>query len=283
MLRSGHLCGMLQFKPSDVSSKAGPPGSPSAALDDPSCSCVSIETTMWPFFARGRLNEPLRQPQARQHPYRDEFDVIANGGPGVPQSTPDHGTELDDDTRCNDPKADPLEMRKEVEAEKEEGKGQEKCVAAINVGFESAGEASGTPLLPGEEDMLPEGSRYRPWLVPLWRLHFYQDFIGSTFTTGRPLSETVEELKTGVSTPESLPPIEALFHRGVWYGMGNRRLACFNMAYRSTEPRRLIPVLASHIPSDEELLHQGTGRSVRIGHGMIVNGLFTMQYSLPRD
>jgi hypothetical protein len=132
------------------------------------------------------------------------------------------------------------------------------------------------PFVRGAEDALPEGSFYRAWMVPLCRLRFYQDFICGTFTNGRSLGTTVEELKTGAVTPETLPPIEALFHRGVWYGMGNRRLACFNIVYGKSDPFRLIPVLASHIPAGEELLHQGSGTRVRVGNGFVQDGLIKL-------
>ena len=128
---------------------------------------------------------------------------------------------------------------------------------------------------------LPSGSYAVPWIVPLSELRFYQDYICGTFTNGRSLASTIEELRLGAITPETLPPIEALYHRGVWYGMGNRRLACFFMVYSASDPHRPIPVIASYIPEDEELLNQGDGKQVRVGTGMQTENGIIVDYRRP--
>ena len=72
-------------------------------------------------------------------------------------------------------------------------------------------------------------------------------------------------------TPDSLPVMDAMFWRGRWYGMGNRRLTCYHFVY-AAYPNALIPVLATHVPDEEVLQPQGRGTSVRIGGGLFVDG-----------
>eukprot|EP00760_Papus_ankaliazontas_P020311 PhM_4_TR18334/c0_g4_i1/m.9238 len=102
--------------------------------------------------------------------------------------------------------------------------------------------------------------------VPLDALHFYQDYINTSFSDSRRLQDTIDQLRDGTVTPSTLPPMEALHWRGKWYGMGNRRLACYKIAAEGVAPPRpQIPVLALFLPSSERMCPQGTGHTVKFG------------------
>eukprot|EP00759_Apiculatamorpha_spiralis_P041906 PhF_6_TR40337/c1_g4_i1/m.59985 len=113
------------------------------------------------------------------------------------------------------------------------------------------------------------GSRipyYVSTTIPICQINFYQNSIATTFSNGRSLKDTIAFLEEqGIQALQDIPSIEALHWRGKWYGMGNRRLACYHYVYRD-HPETLIPVKALFL-SDSELLNpQGDGTSVRLGH-----------------
>eukprot|EP00759_Apiculatamorpha_spiralis_P044506 PhF_6_TR41464/c1_g1_i1/m.62866 len=113
---------------------------------------------------------------------------------------------------------------------------------------------------------------YTDTKVPLKALHFYQSYISSTFSNGTPLSDTISFLeKEGTKAFKVIPPIEALHWKGKWYGMGNRRLACYHYAFRD-QPDVLIPVKALFLLDDNTLLPQGNGVMVRLGNPVRLPG-----------
>lgn len=120
-------------------------------------------------------------------------------------------------------------------------------------------------------------------MVPLDQIFFYQDYICNQFMEGRFLTDTIQQLTTGVITPETLPKMDCLFFNNRWYGMGNRRLACFHYVFRN-EPTRLIPVRSLVIPRGQQLFPQGDGLHVKLGGGHFLGGqmLFTMKHCTAR-
>lgn len=116
-------------------------------------------------------------------------------------------------------------------------------------------------------------------MIPLNQIYFYQDYICNQFMEGRFLTDTIRQLSKGELTPEMLPRMDCLFYNNRWYGMGNRRLACFHYVYRH-EPTRLIPVRALVIPQGQHLFPQGNGLTVKLGGGHFLDGymMFAMKH-----
>jgi hypothetical protein len=116
-------------------------------------------------------------------------------------------------------------------------------------------------------------------MVPLNQIFFYQDYICNQFMEGRFLTDTIRQLQRGEVTPETLPRMDCLYYNNRWYGMGNRRLACFHYVYR-LEPTRMIPVRALVIPKGQQLFPQGDGLTVKLGGGHFLDGymMFTMKH-----
>ena len=79
--------------------------------------------------------------------------------------------------------------------------------------------------------------------VPLSWLFFYQTTVFSSFSCGMRLQDTVDELRSGVTLPHTLPLMYALVMQGKVYGMGTRRLTCFHYVWGQSDPHKLIPVL----------------------------------------
>eukprot|EP00759_Apiculatamorpha_spiralis_P041902 PhF_6_TR40337/c1_g1_i1/m.59980 len=71
-----------------------------------------------------------------------------------------------------------------------------------------------------------------PLNIKISEIYFYQNYIQARFTEGRTLLSTIQSLESGAIKPQDIPSIEALHWRGKWYGMGNRRLACYHYVYR---------------------------------------------------
>ncbi|CUI14214.1 Hypothetical protein, putative [Bodo saltans] len=103
--------------------------------------------------------------------------------------------------------------------------------------------------------------------LPLKEIFFYQDYISQRFMDGRLLTDTIAALQRGDLSPHTLPAIQCLKYRGRWYGMGNRRLACYHHVYRDT-PDKMIPVEALELPDDEGFNALGDGKQVRVGGGL---------------
>lgn len=117
--------------------------------------------------------------------------------------------------------------------------------------------------------------------VPLCQIYFYQDYVCNQFMDGRFLTATIDDLRSGKHTPETLPLIECLGYRGRYYGMGNRRLSCFHHVFRST-PDRLIPVRFLEVDQNSAFFPQGDGMTVRLGGGLVLDGrvVFCMKHCL---
>ena len=129
----------------------------------------------------------------------------------------------------------------------------------------------------GPSDPIPPvGTSGVAMTVALEDLNFYQDYVSNHFMSGKSLNNTIRDLQNGEISPESLPPIEALYWRGKWYGMGNRRLSCFHYVYRN-DPQRRIPVVASILEDDTLLMPQGNGKTVRLGGGLMLGGSYKFQ------
>jgi hypothetical protein len=103
--------------------------------------------------------------------------------------------------------------------------------------------------------------------LPLKDILFYQDYISQRFMDGRLLTDTIAALQQGNATPHTLPRMQCLKYRGRWYGMGNRRLACYHYVFRDT-PNKMIPVDALELPDDEGFNALGDGKQVRVGGGL---------------
>jgi hypothetical protein len=119
-----------------------------------------------------------------------------------------------------------------------------------------------------------------PDKIPLKDIYFYQDYVSPQFMDGRSLKKTIDELRNGTVTPETLPPIYVGRFKGRWYGLGNRRLSCFHYVYKD-EPGRLIPVQAYNDVGGSANFHpQGDGLTVRLGGGMMLDGkaVFSMKH-----
>lgn len=145
-----------------------------------------------------------------------------------------------------------------------------------NIAPASGGVATNPQLCASSTSVRPQFEMR--WL-PLRDIFFYQDYVCNQFMDGRTLLSTIEELRSGRNTPETLPPIECLGYRGRWYGMGNRRLSCFHFVFRN-EPDRLIPVRALLVDDENPFYPQGDGVTVRLGGGMLVDGkvIFAMKH-----
>jgi hypothetical protein len=103
--------------------------------------------------------------------------------------------------------------------------------------------------------------------LPLKDILFYQDYISQRFMDGRLLTDTIAALQQGDVTPYTLPRMQCLKYRGRWYGMGNRRLACYHYVFRDS-PEKMIPVDALELPDDEGFNALGDGKQVRVGGGL---------------
>ncbi|KAJ9453280.1 hypothetical protein DIPPA_10157 [Diplonema papillatum] len=79
--------------------------------------------------------------------------------------------------------------------------------------------------------------------VPLSWLFFYQTTVAGSFSDGRSLQSTVDDLRSGGESPFTLPLMHCLIVDKKLYGMGTRRLLCYHHLWDATEPRKLIPVL----------------------------------------
>ena len=79
--------------------------------------------------------------------------------------------------------------------------------------------------------------------VPLSSIFFYQATVASSFSCGLSLQFSINQLRLGEVTPESMPLIYVLLMDGRLYGMGTRRLVCFHHVWGETDPHRSIPVL----------------------------------------
>ena len=119
-----------------------------------------------------------------------------------------------------------------------------------------------------------------PTDVRLRDIFFYQDYISGSFSDGRSLQSTISELRSDPKVMHgTIPRIHVLMHRGRYYGMGNRRLACYHFVFRN-QPDTMIPVYLVMLGDDAELLPQGTGTSVQIGGGCMLDGrlCFSIQH-----
>jgi hypothetical protein len=278
---------MLRFKPHDNSCDTAV----TEAEADASRS-ESIEDHLWPFFRGVTADSMMSQPtnvEKRTASPLEEANVLkgedVSNRPHTCAAAPGDlppPRKLGAMTCVASQVISPQSKRGEVEPDRVGAERSSDDTTALEQGDDDDDDGRKLPLLHSCEldsaaaaaahvDSLPPRSFRRPWRVPLARLNFYQDFICSSFMDGRNLNITVGELRSGIVTPETLPHIEALFYRGKWYGMGNRRLACFNIAF-ADDRSRLIPVLATYIPAEEELLAQGSGREVRIGNGLTIDG-----------
>lgn len=103
--------------------------------------------------------------------------------------------------------------------------------------------------------------------IPLKEIYFYQDYISQRFMDGRPLMDTIVALQRGTVTPHTLPPMQCLKFKGRWFGMGNRRLACYHYVFRH-DPNKMIPVQALELADDDVFNALGTGKHVRVGGGL---------------
>lgn len=79
-------------------------------------------------------------------------------------------------------------------------------------------------------------------------------------------------------TPDTLPVMDAMYWRGRWFGMGNRRLTCFHYVFAKA-PNTLIPVMATHVKDTDNLMPQGSGYAVKIGGGLFIDGLCLLTLS----
>eukprot|EP01063_Lacrimia_lanifica_P005870 TRINITY_DN13539_c0_g1_i1.p1 TRINITY_DN13539_c0_g1~~TRINITY_DN13539_c0_g1_i1.p1 ORF type:complete len:357 (+),score=82.79 TRINITY_DN13539_c0_g1_i1:54-1124(+) len=79
--------------------------------------------------------------------------------------------------------------------------------------------------------------------VPLDWLYFYQTCVAGSFSDGKPLQETIDELRSGMVSPYTIPLMHALCIDGRLYGMGTRRLLCFHTVWGSVYPEKKIPIL----------------------------------------
>lgn len=119
--------------------------------------------------------------------------------------------------------------------------------------------------------------------VRLGDVLFYQNYISNRFSDGRGVNDTIHQLEQGTATPDTLPIMECLLHRGKLYGMGNRRLACYHYVFRR-DPDRLIPVYLQDVSSEDCFLCQGNGVEVAVGGGLVLPGgriVFSMVSSDP--
>lgn len=125
---------------------------------------------------------------------------------------------------------------------------------------------------------------YKDMLLPLREIFFYQDYVCNQFMDGRFLTRTIEQLRSGEETPETLPHIEVIRHKGRWYGMGNRRLACYHLVFRQ-DPLRLIPCRGMDVSDDDYFFPQGNGEKVRLGGGLMLDGqiMFSLHHCLSKE
>ena len=91
--------------------------------------------------------------------------------------------------------------------------------------------------------ILSGAAQFRIIEVPLCWLYFYQSTVAGSFTDGRGLQQTVDQLRSGEETPYTLPLMHALVVHGMFYGMGTRRLLCFHHVWGAHNPLKKIPVL----------------------------------------
>lgn len=109
--------------------------------------------------------------------------------------------------------------------------------------------------------------------VPLNRLYFYQSAIAGAFSDGRSLQSTVDSLRQGTITPRDMPLPHVVLRGKRLYCMGTRRLACFNFAWRRTDPAHLIPVIWDG-SNNPDALPQGNDTDMIVFGGLSLDGQY---------
>ncbi len=66
------------------------------------------------------------------------------------------------------------------------------------------------------------------------KIAFSQSSVSPTFSNGRPLVDTVQELSSGRLNPDDIEPIRIVQHKGKWFTLDNRRLRAFMDAFVDT-------------------------------------------------
>jgi hypothetical protein len=126
---------------------------------------------------------------------------------------------------------------------------------------------------------LPETHEFRrqsgsPAWLPLRHIFFYQDYVSDKFSDGRSLQTTIDELRRGISTPATIPPLRVARRStdGKYYSLCNRRLACYHYVFRQN-PDADIPVLMRREQASY-MMPQGDGQgvAVRVGGGAVIDG-----------
>jgi hypothetical protein len=130
--------------------------------------------------------------------------------------------------------------------------------------------ANSTPTAADAADALRQHSGVNA-MIPLNVLRYYQNSVHSSFSDGKGLDGTIQQLRDGLVTPESIRRMRVLVctATGVVYAMTNRRLTCYDMVYGASDPKRLMPV---RIQQAADLNPQGDGRTVRVYPGIRTPG-----------
>jgi hypothetical protein len=127
----------------------------------------------------------------------------------------------------------------------------------------------------------PDSCKKQEMYVYLSDIIYYQDYIANSFHSGISFQKTVDQLRNGDITPETIEKMDVLYWRGNWYGMGNRRLTCFNIVFGQDKSKQ-IPCIVTRIPDSETMNPQGSGLSVRIGGcGVLIDGRWVSTFQKP--
>jgi hypothetical protein len=62
------------------------------------------------------------------------------------------------------------------------------------------------------------------------RVRFSQSSISARFANGRTINDLAEELRTGRTRPEDIPPLRLVEREGLLFTLDNRRLEAFRRA-----------------------------------------------------
>lgn len=119
-------------------------------------------------------------------------------------------------------------------------------------------------------ELLPP-TRYKHFLLPLRALSFTQDTCSDSFTDGKPLSRTINELIDKPANVHNIKPIIVVWFKDNWWSQDNRRLAAFCLAGLTEIPVQIGTVTYKFVDHKSTKPYQD-GRSIRItGINKVVN------------
>eukprot|EP01063_Lacrimia_lanifica_P017991 TRINITY_DN2496_c0_g1_i1.p1 TRINITY_DN2496_c0_g1~~TRINITY_DN2496_c0_g1_i1.p1 ORF type:complete len:416 (+),score=91.38 TRINITY_DN2496_c0_g1_i1:92-1339(+) len=113
-------------------------------------------------------------------------------------------------------------------------------------------------------DAVTDVPEWRVVYVPLEWIYYYQTTVAGVFSDGRPLQKTVDDLRSGRLSPSTLPLINLLVVDGMLFGMGTRRLVCYQHLWGLTYPEVRIPALYCHKTCTGKTTHSLKGLEMKV-------------------